>query len=419
MKGRRKGYRLVWILVLSIPLLLFAAQMCVRVRLCQAVEMAIEQLKMRMDSSPVRILTDTLSSGSGYTIDATILPRTPEYQLDMTAKVQQNSLLAEGTIGTGDARQNVSFFADDTAIAISSDLLSGGYYGITFASFSQDVRSIPMLEWVLNEKLVAQWNDSLQDVRRYMHTKTSFPNVPEIDLASRDMLPALLMTLPAEMKRTEILQNGEEKPALRIVYAFQNDQIPEMIKKIGDAFSQGDTGITAVFYLSGTELILADIQITQEGNTETFHYEGENTILGGPISFSMMNGKSHLSGCFEGPDLPRERWNVRDEYGNQQSISLLWEKEKDSMEISDGKQSIRVAFQEKNDGFHIKTDNIWKLLDILGEEVMWDDAVSCELTASKGGTFQKPEYKNLDQWSFEDFLTLLDGIGALIGWKIT
>ena len=61
------------------------------------------------------------------------------------------------------------------------------------------------------------------------------------------------------------------------------------------------------------------------------------------------------------------------------------------------------------DGVSASTDDlsvVWKSLE--GKKA------SCSMLIKKGAEISAPDYKNLDEWSFQDLLTLFTGIGTVL-----
>ena len=102
-------------------------------------------------------------------------------------------------------------------------------------------------------------------------------------------------------------------------------------------------------------------------------------------------------------------------------IRYSWNRETGDGQISrenlKGKWTSTLNMTPTEEGFQIITEDLDGLLAVLGAgEDQGDSAAT--LTVTKGSSFSTPEYKNLDQWSLEDLMTLLGGLGGLLGLEI-
>jgi hypothetical protein len=89
------------------------------------------------------------------------------------------------------------------------------------------------------------------------------------------------------------------------------------------------------------------------------------------------------------------------------------------LEIRQGERKAeqRLNLTGEGENLTIRSQNIRPLLNFFLEQEKVKPAI-CTLTVSPGGAMTVPEYRNLDQWSWEDLLALIAGFGGLLGLKL-
>ena len=77
-----------------------------------------------------------------------------------------------------------------------------------------------------------------------------------------------------------------------------------------------------------------------------------------------------------------------------------------------GEKLVRLILTPVEYGFRIRTNDLPKLLGMEDQH-----AFDCTMTVTPGATVTTPSYKNLSQWSWEDLIALLDGVGTLVSFQ--
>ena len=75
---------------------------------------------------------------------------------------------------------------------------------------------------------------------------------------------------------------------------------------------------------------------------------------------------------------------------------------------------LAMKLMPAENGFSVQTEDSGALLHLLTGTHAFQHS-SCTMTVSRGSAFETPDYKNFTNCSLEDLLTLLSGIGSLIG----
>ena len=132
-----------------------------RLVLSRALDNTIAQLDSRFEKSPVHLLANALDSQGRQ--QARLKLETEEKHLgpvvyDMTLQTQigPNRIRADGAVITGGKFLDIQLFLDENFAALASQgLLEGRYYGITYETFSRDLRDRQLLTALLGLVLLA------------------------------------------------------------------------------------------------------------------------------------------------------------------------------------------------------------------------------------------------------------------------
>ena len=105
--------------------------------------------------------------------------------------------------------------------------------------------------------------------------------------------------------------------------------------------------------------------------------------------------------------------------GEQTQLDYCWEPATGKLTIG-WEQPIALNLAQNESGFTIQTEDFDLLMDLLMDRKPETERkpVTCTMTLQKGAAITTPGYKNLDSWSLEDLITLVEGIGSLFGLKI-
>lgn len=425
---KRKTLIYLFSLIFALLLGWLFFQIITRMILCKTVSETINELEEMIRQSPVYILSETLSDEQGNTAEADIsMTDTPvgDIHLNMKVLVRNQNLMTSGTMRKSEDKTDFSVYLDQNTLAVSSDLLNEGYYGITFDTFMEDLRRIPMLSWIINENTAKVWDDSIQNLRKKLTKPRSVPDLTNLDAFHETDLTGLLMVMPVQINRTELIQNGATVPVMRMVYEFRADRLPESIKAFFTPYALANMEVTASFYLQKQEFVMAEIQLQNGKKVTNMLIEKNITASTETTNLSLLlNGageQQETSIAFECGEIRKEQWNFSDTQNAMRSVSILWDHKSGEMILSDDEEAFALVFQERENGFAFQSEDFRCLLEMFGFENSMKSSWKAvgSVTVTKGGNPRKPEYKNLDQWSFEDFLILLDGIGSLIGWKLS
>lgn len=396
--------------------------------LTDAVSHTVAQLQQRFEGDPALMLVRYLDEEGHQSIhmDADVSdPLLDNIHYDMQIQTEPHRFLAQGIVQTGQRNVDLSVFMDPDFMAVSSDnLVNGSYYGITYRSFSQDIRSIPLLGWMIGESVLQKWNDSVMSIQSRMEKGYNVPRIPNINEEDFQKLLLVLVAAPSDVQKTTIILQHKPVECHRIAYSVSGTEVLNFLKtylKIGENASSA--AVDAAFYLCDNTLILADLTIQTD---KTYHVELEfgKQCLTDPLTAIVSeeasdrnirilvkterkeNGKLH------------EYWDISGWGERGTVLSYDWDPNTQQMLASiDEGPGILMHVSETEAGLRIETRNLSELF----RSVLHSDAKTPARSAkgvlvlNRGTQFETPEYKNLDKWSMDDFWALLEGVGGLIG----
>lgn len=402
--------------------------------LTEAVTDTITQLKQRYENSPVSVIGVQLDPKGCYTAQMELKTKNDlageiAYSMTVLADASRNRLQGNGIASASGNDLDISVYLDKDFMALSSDdLLGGAYYGITYESFSEDIRGIPLVDMFISDSILEQWDASVAGIQSAMGRSYQLPELPEISQEELQKAMTAILLLPSEISRVELPVGGVYGKGHRIDYSAEGEQVGELLRSLMDTGDGSDAVISASFYLYENQLVLMYLQgsagensvrvalelQTVSPDTITFRAErienGQKTGL--CVRHSAENSQSYLY----------ETWSVYPNFeaaGEMKSLSYRWEPVMGELVIS-GDMPVTLHIKETGYGLQIITDNFERLSAMISGQPLNADAksVSGSMTLRAGAEISTPGYKNISDWSLDDLLILLGGIGSLIGLRV-
>jgi len=432
---KQKWWIIPLVLVLAAALLLGLFWDTVKVYLTPktvlsaALSKTAEELQDRFSGSPLHVLAagvdDTLCNTVTLQMDkADDLLGNVHYDLSMQTQLSPRRVLAKGTAATGTSTLDLSLYLDEDFAAIASEgLLGGNYYGITYDTFSQDIRGNGVLAFLLGEDTISEWEFSVAGLADSMGKTMALPEFSREDLS---MAMMGLMAMKAEVSRETVELTRSKRECFRIHFQVDGAVLlgaAEYAQMALPVTITEESVLTADFYLAEDLVVRCDVALS---GPESFSVNlmGDVTPLTDPLRLRLDlpgDEKHELRiSTISSESLYTEE--ITHLSGDEQSIlHYSWNRESGDGQLSravdGGKHTVSMNLLPTETGFRIETGDLDALLAILGEGE--DEAdTPCVLTVAKGSGFDTPGYKNLDQWSLQDLLALLGGIGGLLGLQI-
>ena len=422
---------LVVLLILSVITVTFWDSIVIRVAPKAVLSSALTEVFARMEDrwqgNPLLMLAGSFNAEGKYRADVTAdtvdeLLGQISYDMTVYTDASSNQLLAEGVIRTAEMELALNAYFDNTFMAISSeDLLKGAYYGITYDTFSSDIRQFPLLTFLIPASTISEWETSISDIQTATNRSYALPKIPEISEEDIQMLLLGILALPSEVSETELELDDKVVSCHTITYNASGSQITDIFGT--------EAKVHAVFYLCENTVPKIELDLTSEQEINEFEI-----ILGldaGEDPFSVVYSQrkdetekriSANVNTHKENNLYSEDWSIQhsdDEETRNLVFSYEWDVSNGDMLLTAGSGTPqKLNLKETEAGFLLKTEDLHGIIQAFTQEehaTETQNPVSCEMSFSKGSTIKTPEYKNLDQWSMEDLITLLGGIGSLIG----
>lgn len=442
-----------WWILFAVPVAALLIGLCffgVRLRiaprlvLSRAIDNSLAQLDSRFEKSPVQLLAKALDSQGRQR--AALKLETESKHLgpvvyDMTLQTQTgpNRIKAEGAVITGGKVLDIQLFLDENFAALASQgLLEGRYYGITYETFSRDLRERQLLTALLGEGTIADWEENLLSLGEKMSTQLTFPEFSAADI--RNLFRGVLALKPEIGREKILLPTAGDHRGFGVTFRATGAEIHKTAEPYRQQLSgtfrnwidkmsrDPESQVCVKFSLYEGKLIqiLAQLDIDGEAS-ECLIYLGDDP---GETTLSVewneqTGGESQGFSVMIRTEQDEERYEEELHFtktgnGKKESTTVEYTWDLSSCEMAlDIRQGERTVQQRLNltgegESLTIRSQNIRPLLNFLLEQEKVKPAI-CTLTVSPGGSVPVPEYRNLDQWSAEDLLALLTGFGGLLG----
>lgn len=412
-------------------LLLFAPKAVLTASLTRV----IDQLEDRFQDNPVRILWNALDSDGQYTAKVNMqtdnkLLGTVDYDMIIQTDLNAHRLHAAGSASTSHREIDLSLYMDTNYMAASSDgLVDGQYYGITYNSFPEDIRSIPLLRYMISDSLLNEWENSVNKIQEAMGREIKLPEIPKLE---PDEIKALLfgcLALPCQTEETTFFLDDVIVNCKKMDYHLGGAEVGKVLSSLMNQSFGSDTSLVISFYLY--EKSIVRIGLICKSGVQDFNLKidlGRNP-LENPLAIAYSGRDPYTNTQIAGvvdtrraENFYSERWEINKEYNGDKSVfscQYIWDANNGEMKLrlDDVAEEVSLDLRECEEGIYVATDDVIGLVRMMTKsdsiKVLGND-VDCSMIISDGSQINKPEYKNLNQWSVSDFLELMGGIGSLI-----
>lgn len=427
------------LLVVTICLVVFRDVIFIHVApkavLTAALKDTYSQLQERFREDPLMAVIRNLDPDGKYTAEVHMnasnnLLGDVSYDMLVQTNAKKHQLYAEGSAATSSRQLDLSWYMDEVFFCVSSDgMVGGNCYGITYDTFSEDIRSIPMLSFFISNKLLTQWDDAIQNIQEQMLRSYTIPQIS--DISDEDLQKLLLGVLayPCEIEKASIADEDTFLECYALSYCASGEQFNSMVPNTA---IDEDASLTMTFYLYENVLVKIQFQYVSAGQSDLYSLNLGLDPLENTLSLQRIENED---GVFETFELSVETERTTDQYNETWCLSKTANGAEENVEIgfdywiSNGAmelrkndaESVQLSFIETENGFRLETDHFEKLMEIFSEEntlTSQEKSISGIMMVTQGSQIVTPEYKNLNQWSLEDFWTLLSGVGSLIGIQI-
>lgn len=396
---------MILLLASALAVVWIVLQLSVRIRLCNDLQNVLTDLKTDLQSGPITAFLE-LSKSRRIGMEGDVAVQSSEsgsLECGFDAVFEENRIYADGVFSAKERRLPFSAYLDASVAAVSLPGSEALYYGIVFDSFSEDLQKIPLIHWVISEALIKNWNQTILDMRDRALQLTHIPELPVLFIPDMQELRPFLLAFPANMKYTSI-DSGLN--ALRIVFDMRRENIPEWLKKTLSLDEYPDS-LKAECYLGKGRLLLLKIDSILNGAAQRIAIDLTNERL---TMLSMDQDDISLQAMLE----PSENTFCWSQRGEDKQIIFNQNKVNRTVKVKDTYGNDLLELTETEKGIDAQSQQFEKLIELMyGTGI--NQRIQIRMCVTPGLDFEKPEFKKLDQWSFEDFLRILDEIGSLIG----
>lgn len=397
--------------------------------LTRALTEAYSHLQARIEQNPLPIALRYLDPEGKQTAELhlqTVDPILGDIRYDMQLQTKPQAILAKGTVGYSSEKLALSAYLDHNFIAVSSDdLLQGKYYGITYSTFLQDIRKIPLLSWMIGENLLQKWNNSVLEIQKKVGNEPRIPEIPEIpEISETDLqlLKLALAALPVKTERSVLTSEGEEIPCYRISGSVSGTYVTEALQQWIPLNAEEISTVSAAFYIHNNMVRLTEITVTAGDKRIELQAETGENPSEDPVYLKLIQVINDQTEEFSlkasrilDPDIFSERWIVTDKE-EKYDIAYRWNPETGDLKlIFDGNREYSLNMTESENGLCIQSEHLSALYREVTRGPESQKVYTGTAVIRRGSDFEAPEFRNLDQWSMEDFLILLEGLGTMIG----
>lgn len=416
---KKRGLRLL-ITAVSIAILAAATSiMLPKMILYYALKETKEALTDRFTGDPLWIPLKIMNSEGKYTLSGSAElsgSSSSTVRLDgvLETDLTNHRFLAQGNVITSDKALDLSLYMEPEYLAVSSQQLTeGNHYGITYDTFPEDIRSIPLLSIFITDSVFSRWENSIQAIQEW--TLREYPGFSLLDLPEKMFknLSLGLLALPCTADTQTLTINGKPTVCKALTYNLNENQTKEVFPQ-----ARQGTNVSLSFCLNGCQLAAVQWQSCYNRENECWTlYLGQDprhkTLT---LQYTDQSGNltTIAVDTQKSEDLYQEYWEITQK-GETYRISYDWEKEvgKLTLSLSDDPEDCEIFLKETEHGVLIRCGQPEKLFPEK-KKGRWHP-LSCDLTVTGGSVIAAPVYKNLNQWSLEDFLLLAEGIGLWIG----
>lgn len=369
----------------------------------EALERTLAGLEEHIQDSPLPILLRGYEENGCNTIYAELSTEGSQIgSLQIETDLEGNQLQLRGAFPEGSKLPNLDLYMNQDFVALTSQsLLQGGYYGITYETFPQDLRSIPLVSLLVSEELKEEWEASVQDLQRMMNQSISLPAIPDISISQLKTALLGLWVLRPDVSTVTKKISGQPVPCYQVTYRVEGETAKFLWEKALQLRYTGNEEIRLTFYLHQKSLV----QLELNARAGDQHADCLLAMEQDTLSLRIDKTEGTLSGTIS----QEGEWSNSTLRLNDAVYSYQWNSQTGDMVLNlPQKEPIALNLTEAENGFRVQSRELEDLTkNGLFADCDWD------VTVTKGSDIVKPPYKNLDSWSMEDLLIFLNGIWSV------
>ena len=439
---KRKGWGvLAVVLVAAVCAFSFREALMVRLFprmvLSRAISDTFTELQTRFADSPMHLIGNALDPSGFQNVKLKLDTETrfmgaAHYDLELQTQTQPNRILGTGSVSTGSGILDLKLYLDGNFAALSSaSLTEGKFYGITYDTFSADIREFPLLGFLAGEDTLTQWDASVKALEEAMGNNLTLPEIPEADI--RTLLLGALVLKPRitaeEGENCYAISFSASGRELALKSESYLEQAPEsLVNLVNDLKSDPNSALTLVFHMKERTLSALDASLTLSGETHDVRVSLEDELLLAALTSREGNGldrwelklqtASDENTYGETMVVLHTRNGIQDRF----HVDYVWDLSSGDLLLNTRKDEenhpIRLNLRGEGDTLTITCREFHRIISLLTGKENSRPAI-CTVTLSPGSPVAEVgAYKNISDWSMEDLYLLLKSIGGLIGIQI-
>jgi len=394
--------------------------------LAGALKDRVADIESRLSSGPVSVLMKGIDPAGNHQIDLQLDTDNEllgSIRYDMQVQLAQNPrrILADGSVSFGKIRRDLSFYLDGTFAAVRSPgILGDCFYGLEYATFSENLQSNQLLGLLIGTKALTKLESAVLTLQTVMQqTVPELPDISEVDL---DSLVMGILAMDVDVERVETDLNGENQDFFVISFAATGTDIAsgmQYLKLDLPNMPAGDAQIKFSFWLK--ERQLCKLEAEADGWSLNLYWGSApvSFLAEDDIYIEYYDGSAFKT-CKVHTEQHENLYRENVTYVGEETIQLAydWVASTGSLKLTaetKGERSLlSMKLKPLENGFFMETDDFGGLMHLLtGAPDAGDNP--CTVKFSKGTDFQTPEYKTFELWSMEELLALFSEFGSLFG----
>ena len=191
----------------------------------------LEQLKLRVKDSPVEMLMDIADPEGKYTADISLQAYEDSlvfenYKVRIQTNAKKYQVFVDGLCLNSGNKSKLSCYLDQDFISFSTDKLEDSRgVGIAFSSFSNDIRKIPLIDYFVSDKMIAQWDEFLQEFPIVLRKIMPILRIPRISGQNINNCILGVLALPCKTEYLSLSIEGELRNCVALTYSAKGEQI--------------------------------------------------------------------------------------------------------------------------------------------------------------------------------------------------
>ena len=247
------------------------------------------------------------------------------------------------------------------------------------------------------------------------------PQLPELSEEDLQTLMLGILALPCDIENSSVSAENAFLDCQAVTYRINAEQL----RKLDTDSPYSEVAVTFYLYQN----ILVKVQVSCAASEQSVLYglhlgqDPAEDILSLQVvgnNNGMFSNTSVTVESQSGEDQYTALWTVTLSENNStaETVTVSYDYQSSSgvLEVTCSRMDapFSVAVMKTENGFQAKSEDYSPLIRLLTQN---DDTeqISGTITVAKGSQITVPAYKNLNQWSMDDFWELLTGVGALIG----